>query len=333
MDGLNPAQAVAHMISNRAVSDDEVLFLRREVYGDGVVSRVEANELFRLDRSIDRKSDAWVAFFVEAVADYLVNQERPKGHVSDENAEWLVASISADGIVDHHSELELLVRVIETARGVPVSLAGFGLEQVAHAVIRGEGALSHGRSLRPGVIGETEVEFLRRVLYAVSGDNAIGISREEAEVLFEINDGTSQAENHPSWTELFVKAVACALMQASGYAPPSRREALRREDWLDDTSVNLSGFFSRMFADGLRGYADALRQKSGTEQAFARSNEAFGRASAAAEAIDASEADWLAERIGRDGKLHDNERQLLAFIRRESPNIHPALRPLLDKVA
>ncbi|WP_421850838.1 hypothetical protein [Oricola sp.] len=333
MGEFGVAQPLPRIIAEKTVTDEDVLLLRRSVYGDGVVNRQEAEALFAVDQAVSEKPDSWVEFFVEAVADFLVNRETPVGYVSDENAKWLVRSIANDGVVDHRSELELLVKVIDKAKGVPASLAAFGLEQVAHAVIRGEGALSHGRALRAGVIGEDEVAFLRRVLYAVSGDNAIGISREEAEVLFEINDETSEAENHPAWTELFVKAIACALMQASGYTPPSREEALRREDWLDDTSVNLGGFFSRMFADGLRGYADALRQTSGVENAFARSNDAFERANSAAEAIDASEADWLAERIGRDGKLHENERALLEFIRDESPKIHPALRPLFDKVA
>ena len=45
------------------------------------------------------------------------------------------------------------------------------------------------------------------------------------------------------------------------------------------------------------------------------------------------EAKWLAERIGSDRPLHDNERALLTLIKHASPEIHPALKPLLDKVA
>jgi hypothetical protein len=333
MGELVVAPQVARMISRNAVNDSDVLYLRREVYGDGIVSRKECDSLFALDRSIREKPDSWLEFFVESVSDYLVNQEAPRGYVSDDNADWLVRSISSDGVVDTQSELELLVKVIEKAKSVPAPLAAFALEQVAHGVIEGKGVLARGRKLRPGVIGVTEVELLRRVLYAVSCEGTLGITRQEAEVLFDINDRTVEAENHTSWTELFTKAVAFSLMAAVGFQVPSRQEALRREEWVNDTSINIAGFFSRMYAGGLRGYLDALRQKSGAELAYAKSNAEHAKRSDAARPVDSSEAEWLAERIGRDGVLHENERNLLAFIKKESPDIHPVLKPLLDKVA
>jgi len=49
--------------------------------------------------------------------------------------------------------------------------------------------------------------------------------------------------------------------------------------------------------------------------------------------VDSAEAAWLAERIGRDGVLHENEKALLKFLKEESPNIDGALQPLLDKVS
>ena len=52
-----------------------------------------------------------------------------------------------------------------------------------------------------------------------------------------------------------------------------------------------------------------------------------------AERIDDAEAKWLAERIGKDGRLQENELALVKFIKETSPEIHPYLKPLLDKVA
>jgi hypothetical protein len=52
-----------------------------------------------------------------------------------------------------------------------------------------------------------------------------------------------------------------------------------------------------------------------------------------AETVNEDEAGWLAHRIGRDGTLHENEKALLRFIRAESPEIHPALQPLIEKAA
>ena len=47
----------------------------------------------------------------------------------------------------------------------------------------------------------------------------------------------------------------------------------------------------------------------------------------------AAEATWLAERIGRDGRMTPNERALLMFLKTESPSIDPALRALVEKAA
>jgi len=49
--------------------------------------------------------------------------------------------------------------------------------------------------------------------------------------------------------------------------------------------------------------------------------------------VKAAEAAWLAERIGRGGKLTVNERALLMFLRTEFPSIDPALRALVARAA
>ena len=165
------------------------------------------------------------------------------------------------------------------------------------------------------------------------GMNFHEISRDEAEVLFRLNDRTSEAQNDPSWTELFTKAVAYSLMAVSGYELPSRQEALRREEWVDDSSVNLGGFFSRMLSGSLGAHMDAIGLDTGSEAYYARRNAETDRLRSEHERVDAEEADWLAHRIGRDGKLHENEKQLLGFLKKESPHVHPALQPLFDKVA
>lgn len=333
MNTQDNAQPIAELMARKRITDEDVLRLRREVYRDGIVSRDEAHDVFALDHAVDEKPESWREFYVEALADFLVNREAPRGYISAENASWLIDWIAHDGVVDHRTELELLVKAMEKATRVPPPLAGFALDQVALAVVDGKGVLARGRVLTPGMVGEDEVELLRRILYAAGGDGSIAITRDEAEVLFRINDRTSEADNHHSWTELFTKAIACSLMVASGYAPPSREEALRREDWLNDTSVNLGGFFSRMFSGSLSAHMDAVRLKTGSEAYYGQRNAEQSDLRISSERIDEGEVAWLVERIGRDGVLHDNEKALLGYLKRESPDIHPALQPLLDKVA
>ncbi len=87
-----------------------------------------------------------------------------------------------------------------------------------------------------------------------------------------------------------------------------------------------------MVSGGLKGIFDAYRQPD-SEARWAERNERFAEASATAEVVSEAEAKWLADRIGRDGKLHENEMAVLRFIAEQSPDIHPSLQSLIDKAA
>ena len=319
-----------HPAAQESIGPADVARLRAEVFSDGVVSRAEAERLLAMDGRAVSTCLEWTTFVVEAVTDYLVHQEVPAGYVSDNNAAWLIA---AAGAARPASELEVLVAVIERAKTSPASLSAHALALVADVVVDGVLRMPDGRMLVPGAIGKAEVDLLRRILYAFGGGAGIGISREEAEVLFDLNDRTAEARNHPEWTELFVKAMANFVMCASGYTPPSREEALRHETFLDDTSVDVANFFRAMASAGAKGILAAYRAPSGIEAAWKTRNDERAAATAQAEAVDADEAAWLVDRISRDRVIHDNEKALLVFIGRESPLIHPAIRGLIDKVA
>ena len=186
--------------------------------------------------------------------------------------------------------------------------------------------------LEPGRVGRAEVELIRRILYAFGGDGSVAITRAEAEILFDINDAVADCDNDPAWGDLFVKAIANFTMAASGYSVPNRQEALRREAWLDAPSGGVADVFSRMAAGSLRGILQAYRQPSAEDTWAARNARAASEASES-EAVTAGEAEWLARRIGRDGRLHANEKALLRFIRDEAPSVHPSLQSLIARAA
>ncbi len=316
-------------LSARRISDEDVLTMRREVYPDGIIQPYEAEWLFQLDDECAEQSPAWMTFFVEAITDYVVNQADPEGYISDANANWLMARISRKGRVSSSVELELLVNVLDKARTSPERLIGFALEQVKAGVLTGSGPTRVGVDLLPFRIGAAEVDLLRRMLYAYGGDGNIAITRTEAEVLFDINDAVGNSDNHPSWSDLFVKAIANYLMAASGYAVPSRTEALRLERWEDDDRVSVVDFFGRALAGGLHGIIAAYSKDHAWEERRKRQDSAI----ASSERITDSEARWLIERINRAGGMQENERQLLKFIGQELPDIHPLLKPLIAHAA
>ncbi|ODN69721.1 hypothetical protein [Methylobrevis pamukkalensis] len=327
--------ALAAMVGRGAIRDHDVLELRRAIYTDGVVHPEDAEWLFLLDEQIRDKVPGFATLFIEAMTDRLVWQTHPEGHIDAHNAEWLIARISADGVVNTDTQLELLVHLLDRAASAPPSLSAFALRQVAIAVVEGSGPLADGRCLTPGVIGLPEVEMLRRILYAYAGNAALGISREEAEVLFDLNDRTREAANHPAWSDLFVKAIANFLMAARGYPSPTREEALRRAAWVDEETPGVGGMFSGMMQSLLTGGLRGVWQSygAGNETVAAERNARFEAETTVAETVTADEVKWLADRIGRDGTLHANEKALLDFLREESPDIHPSLRTLIDTAA
>ncbi|RJT30345.1 hypothetical protein D3227_30345 [Mesorhizobium waimense] len=333
MGELIMSAPVAGLTSKNRITAEDVMMLRREVFGDGVVSRGEAEALFALDATARDKCQEWPEFFVEAITDYIVHQEKPAGYISEDNADWLVRTISRDGMVDSRTELELLVHVLEKAKSSPSRLCAYALEQVAHAVIDGKGPLMLGGHLVPGLIAKAEVDLLRRILYAYGGDGNIAITRAEAEVLFKINERTAATSNDPSWNDLFIKAITNFVMCSAGYEAPTREVALRRDAFFDQADPEIGSFFGRMVSGGLASIMEAYRSPDGIEAEWEAKNRAAEALARRAETIDAGEAKWLAERIGADRPLLDNERALLTLIKHASPEIHPALKPLLDKVA
>lgn len=296
--------------------------LRAAVYADGVIDADEVRRLCALAAREGLQDAAERALYIEALSDYVLLQTAPSGHVGDETARWLIGLLAADG-VSTDLEIELLVTIMRRADSVPAELSAYALAEVSRSVLAGA---DDGLP----AISAADVERLRHILYAFGHERTVGISRAEAEVLFDLNDRTREADNDPAWSDLFVKAVASFLMAARGYTVLSREETLRRDAWLDAPAGGVTALFgdmlSSMLSNGLRGIWSAWRQEEATpDEAEVRIREA--------EAVTSEEVKWLADRIGRDGVIHANERALLKFLSEESPDIHPSLRTLLDTAA
>ena len=163
----------------------------------------------------------------------LSSRPSREGYLTAENAAWLIRRIAKDGQIESKTELELLLNVLDKARWVPQSLVRFALDQVKDAIINGAGPLRSGKPRGPTVVIEADVDLLRRILYSFGGDGNLAVTQAEAEVLFDIDAATAEADNHPAWSDLFVKAIANCVMAASGYAPPPREVALARDAWLE----------------------------------------------------------------------------------------------------
>jgi len=337
MDQTILQRAQSCLVDPGRIDADDVLRMRREIFSDSIVAAPEAEALLTLNSQADEQSLEWSQFFLEALTDYLVHQAAPAGHISDDNAAWLIEHISRDGRVESRNELELLVKVLETAQTSPESLSSYALRQVAGAVLTGEGPLARGGALEKGVINAEEAGLMRRILHAMSSPGGLGISQDEAELLFTLNDKSAHDRNDPAWNDLFVRAIANYVLGYSRHALATREDAIRQQAFLDRETPGVGGMIAGMFSGGLSGIADALRHPGGLfddgETAAKARNDAFDAGVRQAERVEAAEARWLAGKIGADGAMHDNERALLKFIGVTASEIHDDLKPLLAKVA
>lgn len=321
------SEHVQSILARGAITGEDIGTLRHRVFWKGIVTEPDAEFALLLNDRLHHAADpAWPAFFVEALTDYVVTQAQPSGYVSDENAAWLIERIGRSGHVDTPCELELLIKILERSQQSPVALVRFALEQVKIGVITGAGAVGARRASETGSVEDHETELVRRILYAFGGDGNIAVTRPEAEVLFDINDATHHPLNHPSWSDLFVKAVTNFLMAAAGYQVLSRQEALRREAWLDQAPVGVAGFMGRMVSGGLDAVRDAYRMPDGTDEAARLERWHQPRATD-------DDVSWAASRIGRSGRLHDNEMALINMLKSHDAHLHPRLLPVLDRVA
>lgn len=243
------AAIIASTTVSGSISAEDTLIVRRQVFPDGVVTPEEAEKIMALNALCRLPSSEWVQFYVQAISDYVVHQAIPAGYVDKGNAEWLMRHIVRDGRVDSLTELELLVKVIEVTAYVPGSLKLYVLKQVENAVLTGEGPTRQG-TLDCNGINATEVGLLRRTLFAQAGEEAITVSRAEADMLFRLKDATLKSDNAPGWADLFVRAVGNHLMALRNTAPFNREEQMAADAFLVETDVRIHRFVGRMFGIG-----------------------------------------------------------------------------------
>jgi hypothetical protein len=329
------AGLAAQVLAGGSISADDVLTLRQGVYKDGVVDRDEADLMFYLDANSSGNDAAWNTLFVESLNDYFVDAQYPPGVLSKEDGEYLVERVSHDGKIDHKTEFELLLSIVEEAKSVPDSMVVLLLQAVRDQVLKGGGVLFGAKRRRKGIIDEADVDMVRKILYGTGG-GGFTISRGEADLLFDLNNATVEKENAASWRDLFVTAVGSFLMFSRGpQVVIDADEYARREEWL----AQRGGRFA-ILVSAVKGAASADVMAEAAKH-FDRPGPAATEADATAQArrqeaeartkVDAAEAAWLIERISEDDVLHDNERALFASVKETASHVDPSLDPWFEK--
>jgi hypothetical protein len=320
-----------------SINKDDVLALRRLVWDDGRITELEAEAIFRADQVCRAKARGWKEFYVDALTDFFVWKSDPPKYVSEPAGEFLIRHILRDNKIAGICELELLVNITYWAVDCPVQLHMLVLEAVRDSVLTPEERL-YGWGRKPGVITRPDVEIVRRAIYAQGSEGGFTVTRTEAELIFELEHATDGEANHESWQDLYVKAIANFLMFPRGArVVPSAAEQKRRDAWLEERRgvgelLKQAGKNSFRLSKIKEGW-DSMdtfgrgEKREREERERAQLREALGR-----ESIDEAEARWLLSKIGEDGKVTENERALLRFIRDNAPYIDPQLAEFIEKI-
>jgi hypothetical protein len=273
----------------------------------------------------------WTGLFCEALTDYVVHQNVPHDYIPQDKADWLIAKLKQSGGISSKTEFEMLIDVMTHALGVPDSLSTFALTEVAAAIMKGRRAAIAGEDHPAAVVTKTDVEALRAVLYAAKAGSAGHVTKDEAEVLFQIAHSASRVD--PSFDELFARAVGNYLMGISVHVPDAA-EALHFEKWLD-VKESLPGFWSRMLHPApSSGSFDVFKSPSEAYEADMATRDADDLALCnESEKITDREAAWVIAHLSREGELTAAEKRLLQFLGAESPAIAPSLRALIERAS
>lgn len=296
------------------------------------ISRGDAEKLFAIHARVAVKDAGWPDFFIRAVTEHIVHAVEPSGYVTREKAGWLIQQITCDGRVQTRAELDLLINVLENARWAPRRLVTFGLDQVLQAVRRGNGPLRPDHPPVSGQLFDEEIEIMRRLIYAYGNDRCAALTRDEAEILFDINDALDQSLINTAWTELFVKAIANIILAASGYGVPSREEALRAEAWFDGRpEAPPADVVKAIVKSGLDEVLGAYQLQSRVEEALSRLEREYLSIITGEEPA-SEDVTWLTERLGRCESLSLNEIALISYFGDVKITLKPMLQEVLERV-
>ena len=298
------------------LTNGEVLDIRRKVMDTAKVAKHDAEALMRLNENISTPTEAWKTLFSDAIVDYVVDASASSGYiVNDFKAIWLIAAVDADQKLDPETEFTLLIKILNKANIISSNLESYMLGAVKDAVLNGTGFWAKNRKMDAGRIGEDDVELLRKIMYSVGGEGGIDISREEAEVIYDIHDATVDADNHESWGVLFSQMMACYMMAGMSSLEVDENWALGRDVWLEsDKGLDWS------ISNILKGFGLMHKKEEAPKPYVLDRN-----LQSSLEAITEEEAFWLIERINADGRMTPSEAKMLMYLEQECPNLHATL--------
>ncbi len=111
------------IVASGSITATDVVALRDIVYTDGKVLPDKAEFLFKLRKELNDFGNLkdWDNFFIQAICDFILDDDRSPEAIDDLEAKWLIEQIGEDGIIDD-VEQKLLKRLSKEAKRFPSNL-------------------------------------------------------------------------------------------------------------------------------------------------------------------------------------------------------------------
>lgn len=221
---------------NRLTADD-LLLLRRYTFPEGIRSAEDVIVILALDTLCPEKCTGWRDYFVESLADYIVNRCHPAGSLDTMNAVWFEQVFAKDRVICSPHELELLLHLIDLAPPAPAALTALALDQLAIALAERRGPLQACRAAEHASLSLDDIAYVRRVLKHACSNGRLLLDERERTTLLRI-DGAMKGIRVPEWLDILAEA-GIATETAPPEAPTTSARWLQVPDsfFLDNQRV------------------------------------------------------------------------------------------------
>jgi hypothetical protein len=118
------------VIDSKYISADDVTNLQRSILEDGIMSRVEAEALLALDRTL-ATDDSWGPALTALIVDFVVWSLRPTGVVNNDDAMWLTTALDVGGPTE--TAMNIVYAILDETQHVDAALLDFIMRGRQHA--------------------------------------------------------------------------------------------------------------------------------------------------------------------------------------------------------
>jgi hypothetical protein len=118
------------VIDSKHISADDVKQLQRDILQDGIMSRLEAEALLALDRTLDADA-AWGPALTALIVEFVVWGLRPTGMVTSDDAMWLATALDVGGPTE--TAMNIAYAILDESQHVDAALLDFIMRGRQHA--------------------------------------------------------------------------------------------------------------------------------------------------------------------------------------------------------